>query len=266
MMNEKTPTVSVRIVVTVTYLLMLTLNALANALPLGGKNTGEISDGYPNLFAPAGVTFSIWGLIYLLLGLYVLYQLGILKGGARDGNKRLLTRIGILFAVSSLANSAWIFAWHYEKMPLSLVFMGVILLCLLFINKDTKKAVLNLREKFFIRLPFSIYFGWITVATIANVTIFLVSIGWEGFGISETFWMVLILFVGAAIGILTMFSQKDMAYGLVFLWAYGGILLKHVSEEGFQRAYPLIILSVGVCLFLFVMAEGYLFFAKKKDS
>lgn len=263
-MNEKTPTFSLRIIVTVTYLLMILMNALANILPINGKGTGEISDSYPNLFAPDGITFAIWGVIYLLLGLFVLYQLGILKGGARAGNSRLLTRIGIIFSISSVVNSLWILAWHYEEILISLLLMLVLLLCLIYINLQTKSAVLSLREKFFVRLPFSVYFGWITVATIANVTTLLVDVTWNGFGVSENLWTVLILFTGATIGILTMFSQKDMAYGAVLIWAYAGILYKHLKPEGFDRAYPMILLAAGASIFLFVMAEGYVFFSRKK--
>ncbi len=265
-MNEKTPTFSLRIIVTVTYLLMILMNALANILPINGKGTGEISDSYPNLFAPDGITFAIWGVIYFLLALFVLYQLGVLKGGTRAGNSRLLSRIGIIFSISSVVNSLWILTWHYEEITFSLLLMLILLLCLIYINLQTKSAVLSLREKFFVRLPFSVYFGWITVATIANVTTLLVDLNWKGFGISENLWTVLILFIGAAIGILTMFSQKDMAYGAVLIWAYGGILYKHLKPDGFDGAYPLIIFAAGASIFLFVMAEGYVFFTQKKKK
>lgn len=265
-MNEKAPNFSLRIIVTATYLLMILMNALANILPINGKGTGEISDSYPNLFAPDGITFAIWGVIYLLLGLFVLYQLGVFKGGARAGNSRLLSRIGIIFSISSVVNSLWILTWHYEEITFSLLLMLILLLCLIYINLQTKSAVLSLREKFFVRLPFSVYFGWITVATIANVTTLLVDQNWNGFGVSENLWTVLILFTGTAIGILTMFSQRDMAYGVVLIWAYGGILYKHLKPEGFDKAYPMILFAAGVSIFLFFMAEGYVFFSQKRTK
>jgi hypothetical protein len=263
-MNEKNPSAPIKITVVVTYAVMIIMNALANILPINGMDTGAISDAYPNLFAPAGITFSIWGLIYFLLALYVLYQLGVLKSGTREGNSNLLNRIGVLFSISSIANALWILAWHYQQLLLSLALMIVILVSLIAINLITRKAVLSGRERLFIRLPFSVYFGWITVATIANVTTLLVDIGWNGFGISESIWTIVILAVGATIGIATMFSFRDMAYGLVLIWAYGGILYKHISPDGFDQAYIFVIIAAAICISLFVMAEGYLFFSTKK--
>jgi len=264
-MNEKNPSTPIKITVVVTYAVMIIMNALANILPINGKGTGEVSDSYPNLFAPAGITFSIWGVIYLLLALYVLYQLGVIKSGSRGGNGNLLTRIGVVFSISSVANALWILTWHYDLILLSTVLMLVILGSLIMINFMTKNAVLSGKERLFIRLPFSVYFGWITVATIANVTTLLVDIGWNGFGISESIWTILILAVGAAIGIATMFSFRDMAYGVVLIWAYGGILYKHISPDGFDREYIFVIIAAAICVFLFVMAEGYLFFSTKKN-
>ncbi len=233
-MNEKTPSFAVKVLVAVTYAIMIIMNALANILPINNISTGDVSDLYPNLFAPAGITFSIWGVIYFLLALYVLYQFGILKSDKGEGNGNLLTKIGLLFSVSSIANAVWILTWHYGQILLSVFIMLVILVCLILINLLTRSATLSGREKLFVRLPFSIYFGWITVATIANVTALLVDIGWNGFGISEVIWTVIILAVGAAIAIATMFYMKDMAYGLVPIWAYAGILIKHLSDEGFD--------------------------------
>ncbi len=265
-MNEKTPSTPIKILVAGTYVVMIIMNALANILPINGRGTGEVSDAYPNLFAPSGFTFSIWGVIYFLLALYVLYQLGVLKSGTRDGNRNLLTRIGIVFSISSVANALWILTWHYDQILLSTVLMLVILFSLIAINFMTKNAVLSGRERLFIRLPFSVYFGWITVATIANVTTLLVDMGWNGFGISESIWTIMILAVGAAIGILTMFFFRDMAYGLVFIWAYSGILYKHISPDGFDGAYIFVIIAASISIFLFVMAEGYLFFSKRKKA
>ncbi|WP_312651778.1 tryptophan-rich sensory protein [Proteiniclasticum sp.] len=263
-MNEKTPSFAVKVLVAVTYAIMIIMNALANILPINNISTGDVSDLYPNLFAPAGITFSIWGVIYFLLALYVLYQFGILKSDKGEGNGNLLTKIGLLFSVSSIANAVWILTWHYGQILLSVFIMLVILICLILINLSTRNATLSGREKLFVRLPFSIYFGWITVATIANVTALLVDIGWNGFGISEVIWTVIILAVGAAIAIATMFSMKDMAYGLVPIWAYAGILIKHLSDEGFNGEYFTVIAAAAVCILLFIMAEGYLFFSSNK--
>ncbi len=247
---------SITVLVVVTFLSMIVVNALANLLPINGVDTGAVSNSYPNLFAPAALTFSIWGLIYLLLAGYTFYQLGIIN--KKDSiSKALLNKIGIVFSISSVANALWIFTWHYKMIYLSMVLMAIILICLIVIVEATRKESLTVKEKIFVKLPFSIYFGWITVATIANMTALLVSLGWNGFGISETIWTVIIVAVGAIIGIATILRNKDYAYGLVIIWAYIGILMKHVSSSGFASMYPAIITTVLIALSLVAVADVF---------
>lgn len=232
----------------ISYVLMIALNALANILPINGLGTGQISDAYPNLFAPAGITFSIWGIIYLLLGVYVIKRLGD-KSRQGDQNKRdVFKKIDLVFVISSVANALWIIAWHYLSFLVSLMLMLVILLCLMMASIILSKIKLSSSEWWTIKLPFSVYFGWITVAAIANVTTLLVSLGWQGFGLSNQIWMIMILIIGLIIGSVTLLKQKDIPYGLVIIWAYGGILLKHVSDTGFNREYPLVIATVGLSI------------------
>jgi hypothetical protein len=245
-----------------TFLGMITVNALANILPLNGISTGEISDSYPNLFAPAAPTFAIWGLIYLLLALYTLYLLGLFRG-RKPANETLLRRTGLVFIVINLLNAAWIFSWHYELIPLSMLLMVLLLLCLIDITLIIRAQKPVGREKFFVRLPFSVYFGWITVATIANATVLLVSLGWNGFGLSESFWTILVLAVGVLIGAVTTLRLKDAAYGLVLVWAYTGILYKHISPGGFDGQYPGVIAAAGIGILLFAAAVIYVL-AKKR--
>jgi hypothetical protein len=254
----------VKIITTVTFLGMVAVNALANILPINGVNTGQVSDAYPNLFAPAGLTFAIWGLIYLLLAGYTVYQLGFFQGYAYAVKKDLLQMIGIIFSVSSLANAAWIYAWHYGFFPLSMLLMIVLLVCLIAINQIINKETLSMREKMFIRLPFSVYFGWITVAAIANATMLLVSLGWNGFGIPEPVWVIAMIIAGMLIGAVTTIRNRDAAYDLVLVWAYSGILFKHTSTAGFAGQYPAIIITVAVCIFLLPAAAVYSMFAKPR--
>jgi hypothetical protein len=244
----------VRILLTVTYLAMVAVNYLANALPLNGRQTGEVSDAYENLFAPAGMTFSIWGVIYVLLALHILYQWGLFQKSS-SSNGPLLRKIGILFALSSLANTAWVFAWHYDQILLSTVLIATILVLLALITVMLRDRPLSTREQWFIRVPFSVYFGWLTVATVANITVLLVSIGWDGFGIAEPIWAVIIILVAAVIGTLTMVRNRDIAYGLVLLWAFTGIVIKHISADGFAGRYPEVIAATLVCMAVFVAAE-----------
>ncbi len=249
--------VLLKLFVVVTFVAMVVVNALANILPINGIGTGAVSDSYPNLFAPAGLTFSIWGLIYALLAAHTLYQLGLFRGKEKKANDDLLRRIGVVFSVSSLVNTAWIFSWHYRIIPLSMVLMATLLICLIYIVTVTSTQSLSMREKVLIRLPFSVYFGWITVATIANATTLLVSIGWNGSGIPEATWTIAILIVGALIGATTIMRFRDVAYGLVLVWAYAGILIKHTTASGFSGQYPSVIATVIGCIALFVAALVY---------
>jgi hypothetical protein len=242
----------------VVYLTMVTVNYLANALPINNRDTGDISDAYPNLFTPAGLTFSIWGLIYLLLGGYIAYQ--FTKGGQQK--EELLKKINLLFIATSLANISWIFAWHYDFIGLSVCIMAVLLVLLIKIADILRVEQLTAQEKIFVSTPFSVYFGWITVAAIANVTVFLVSIGRNGFGITDYIWTSIILLIGALIGILRMRKDKNIAYGLVLIWAYFGILFKHISISGFDSQYTSVIVTVIVCLVLFVFSTGRIIYKK----
>jgi hypothetical protein len=207
------------------------VNALANILPLNGITTGELSDLYPNLFVPAGLTFAIWGLIYVLLGIFVIYPL--IPSVRRDSQKvGFVQRIGPLFFISCLANIGWIFAWHYKVLPLSLVLMLMLLGCLLtiYLRLNIGKWQATRAEKYLVHLPFSVYLGWITIATIANTTAVLVNSGWTMWGLSEQFWAVAIIAIGTAIALSVLFTRKDPYYSLVVDWALLGILLKRLSD------------------------------------
>jgi hypothetical protein len=177
-----------------------------------------------------------------------------------------MEKVGGYFAVSSLANAAWIFAWHYDQIALSLLCMLIILVCLILINQAIKHVQLGARELFFIRLPFSVYFGWITVATIANVTTLLVGLDWNGFGIAEQTWTILILVVGMLIAAATIIRNRDVAYGLVPIWAYLGILIKHTSASGWSGQYPNVIVTVVASIILLILAvAGVVVFRRKEQ-
>jgi hypothetical protein len=235
---------------------MVAVNYIAVLLPLGGRETGEISDSYPNLFAPAGYAFSIWGVIYILLGIYVVYQLRRKEDG-------LVAGINRIFIVNALLNTSWIFAWHYDLIWLSLIIMVGLLITLIMIAEMLRGRTLDRREQWMVRVPFSVYFGWITVATIANVTVFLVYLGWDGFGLSEVFWTVAILLIGAVIGSWRMLRDRSVAYGLVLMWAYGAILVKHLDAGGFAGEYPSIIWTVALCLVVFAGTIVFMSINKK---
>ncbi|MFC1864767.1 hypothetical protein ACFLYG_02955, partial [Chloroflexota bacterium] len=214
------------------FLGTVVVNGLSNALPLNGKTAGELSDQYPNLFVPAGLTFSIWGVIYILLAIFVIY--GLIVATKKDTQKSpFIENIGVLFFISCLANMAWIFAWHYEIVPLSLVIMLILLVTLitLYLRLRIGRSDSPKTEKYLVHLPFSVYLGWITIATIANVTALLVYANWNTFGLGEPFWAIAVIIVGIGITLSVLFTRKDIFYCLVVDWSLLGILLKRLADS-----------------------------------
>jgi hypothetical protein len=206
---------------------LVVMNILANALPLNGQNTGEISDRFQVFFVPAGYVFAIWFLIYVGLIAFGIYQaLPAQKENAR------LRRIGYIFALSCLANISWLFFWHYEQFPLSLLAMLVLLVCLVvvYLRLGIGQTVVSTREKWLVDIPFSIYLGWITVATIANVTDVLYYLGWSGWGLSPQAWAVVMLAAAVIITGTMILTRGDTAYALVIIWAAAGIGVKQADS------------------------------------
>lgn len=253
-MNIKT----INIVTVIAYVIMIAVNYMAVFFPLGGRTTGEISYNYPNLFAPAGYAFSVWGIIYLLLGMYVIYQFRLNKN-------ELAEKVNRIFIVNALLNASWLFAWHYDLIWLSVIIMTGLLFTLIKIADILRTNVIAPKERWFVRLPFSVYFGWITVAAIANVIVFLVYIGWNGTGISEVFLTVTALLTGTCIGLWRMLKDRFLPYGLVLIWGYGAVLAKHLSAVGFDGQYPIIIGTVAVCLLVFTVTILFIT-VKTKDN
>jgi hypothetical protein len=202
----------------------IAINGLANALPLNDLTTGEISDRFDVYFVPAGYVFSIWGVIYLGLIAFALYQA---LPSQRDNPR--LERVGALFALSCIANIAWLFLWHYEIFPLTLVAMVALLglLISIYLRLGMGREDVPAAERWLVRLPFSLYLGWVSVATIANVTSVLDYLGWNGWGIREAAWAVVMLVIGAILTTVVGLSRRDVTYALVIVWAFAGIAVKH---------------------------------------
>lgn len=236
-----------RLVALLTFLFMLVMNALATTLPLNGQSTNEISDRYDTLFAPIGFTFAIWGIIYLTLGVYTVVQL--------VADNALIREITPWFIASNLLNGVWIIAWHYELLWLAAIIIVALLLTLMKINTRTTKQRPELGSTLTIRMPFAIYFGWVTVATVANISALLVQAGLgDGFWLSAEGWTIVILVVAALIGIVTSWVNTSPAYVGVFVWAYWGILSRHLSPEEWDQQYPSIIVTTQILLALLAFA------------
>ena len=209
-----------------TVLLALTVNFLAVTLPLNGQDTGEISDRFQVYFVPAGYVFSIWSVIFIGWIAFTIYQL---LPAQRDNPR--LRRLGYLFALSNLANAAWLFCWHYNQFGLSVIVMLALLGLLIasYLRLNVNRRDVPASEYWSVDVLFSIYLGWITVATVANISDWLYFIGWDGFGIAPQVWAVIMLGVASLLGLGMALARRDVGYLSVLVWAFIGIAIKQTS-------------------------------------
>lgn len=231
----------------------ITLNALANILPINGLNTGEVSALYPNAFVPDGFTFSIWSVIYSLLLAFVIYSSILeLRPGSSEKNRQLAAAISPLFWVTCLLNGFWIIAWHYLQLTLSLGIMLLFLVTLIAIFAKINEARPHITAvgKWLLALPFVIYLAWICVATIANTTALLVHIEWQAFGISAANWASIMLGVALLLALWVLFRFRQPAFALVVAWAAWGI---NRSQE---LSYPQVATVAAAAAIICVVAAA----------
>jgi hypothetical protein len=224
---DMTKNIGRQIMVIAAVAVTIIINALSETLPINGLGTGQISDNFKVFFVPSGYVFSIWGVIYLGFVAYAIYQ--ALR--SQRENPRLKSIAG-LFVLSSLANCAWIFLWHYEVFGWTLVAMFTLLisLILIYLRLGIGKTQVSRAETWTVRVLFSIYLGWITVATIANVTDVLAYWHWGGWGIAPQSWAAIMLGVAVLVAAAMTFTRRDVAYLVVLVWAFVGIAVKFPTE------------------------------------
>ena len=229
----------------VALLVTIGVNGLATGLPLGGRTTGQISDSFPVLFTPAGYVFGIWGVIYLALLGFVIFQ----SLPAQRNNPRL-ERIGYWFVASCVFNSIWIFLWQYEIFPLTILAMLGLLVSLIVIYQHLGIGLLRVsgQETWLVNVPFGIYLGWVSVATIANVAVLLYYLGWGGWIISPVAWTLIVLLVATGLGITLIFIRREVAYPLVLVWAFAGIYVKQAATPVVAMIAALLALVLLVLL------------------
>lgn len=232
----------------------LVVNYLANALPINGIDTAMISNKYYNEFAPAGLTFSIWGIIYsLILGLIV-WQ--FIKQS--ELKNKAIQQFSPYFIANCLLNAAWLFSWHYEMFLLSVVLMGGILYTLVQLNRiESKEIASNLPQKWLLQSAFGIYLGWICIATIANITTFLVSVDFNKLGLTDTFWTGTVIGVGSITAAMLVVRYKNIYIGLAVIWALIGIVIRQNQLHQHFTAISWAALTYGLA----VVAS--LFYAKR---
>ncbi|NPD87344.1 MAG: hypothetical protein HGN29_01390 [Asgard group archaeon] len=251
------------------------VNALSSVGLINNVDPGTLSDNIPNFFVPSGLTFSIWGVIYIGLAALAVYStVALFK--KREEESYFLNKMGIEFIVASIANITWIFLWHYQTpanymVEFSLVAMVILLAALLtmYIRLGIGKEEVSKKEKWFVHIPISLYLGWITIATVANATAVLVDLSinkllYLSYGLTEVYWTNFMLLVATIITLLMLFIRKDIAYSLVVIWAFVGILTKRISDIPTQLE---IITTSAIGIGLILVMIGYITYKliKKKS-
>jgi translocator protein len=242
------------LIASILFIAMITVNALANALPINGLDTGEVSELYPNLFTPSGITFSIWSVIYFFLtgGVVVMWT---------NRNSSLMQRLLPLFCASCLLNLSWILVWHYLLPGVSVMIMLMLLSVLINIFLKLQEANdLDATKKIWLKFPFTIYMAWISVATIANISAFLVSLDWAGGFLSEEIWTVIMIFVAAALAFIITTKFHAYWFSAVVIWALLGIFVRRQESEYDYIIYASIVLSFALAINIFYLMQ------KKKRS
>ncbi len=232
------------------------VNILANIIPFGGNYTGDIADNIPNLFVPSGLTFAIWGVIYILAVLFTLYQLADLFGKI-ETKSDYIQNISFWFILGSIGNIAWIFLWHYELILWSMIPILVLFISLLmiYLRLDIGKSDASKQERYYVHLPISVYFGWLTVATIANLTAVLVTLEVGDLFLGEVLWTILVIVVAMILTLLVLYKRSDVGYSLVIIWALLGIVLK--QYESYQ--------SIGITAILaMILITGFMIYKINK--
>lgn len=223
------------------------INYLSNTGIFNNETMATISAKYQNLFTPAGYAFSIWGLIYIGLLGFVIYFGPFIKN--TDDKEKIILNVGWWFIVSCVANSLWVFTWLYEYTFLTIPIMVLLFISLLKIIGNNRGLIesKNFRTAIFLRVPFYIYSGWISVALIADVAAYLKKIQWSGFGISETSWTVLMFVVAAIIHLYMVWKINMTAFALVAVWAL--IAIAVANKDSNHMVY---ISAIITAIFIFV--------------
>ena len=234
------------------------MNGLAISLPLNGKTTKELSDKYPNLFVPAGITFSIWSVIYLMLLIFCIYQIrSLFSKNPEPHLAMILKAIGYLFVLNATFNALWIVAWHYEILPLSILLMFGILGTLVQINKNLKpiQPYLSGGIKVVVKAAFGLYFGWICIAAIANATALLVAYGIMPTSLSGQSWACIMILVGSSVGFISTINVRNGFVGLAIIWALIGIIIAR-NQDIIYYKYIVYSAAFGILMMISAMLMG----------
>ncbi|MCW5519033.1 tryptophan-rich sensory protein [Aureitalea sp. L0-47] len=239
----------------ITFVSVVVVNYFSNTGEMNNTTIGEVSGDLTTLFTPAGYAFSIWGVIYLFLLGFVIYQGRSLFVSVKDDD--FILKTGGWFILSNLANAAWVFCWLYGYTAWSVVCIFLLLFSLLkiVVNNNMERWDAPLPVIAFLWWPFVIYSGWVTVACIANVSAWLQKIGWDGFGISETIWTVIMIVIAGIINFWITWSRNMREFALVGAWALVAIAIANWESNSTVKISALV---VAAFLFLSSSYHGFI--------
>jgi len=235
----------------VAFLVQLCMTVLIQLKQVSDYTVGEVSEKYPSLFTPAGITFSIWGIIYLSLAVFCLYHIASAWAKPANHPANIATeRMGEWFILANLAAAFWLLSWVYEEIGLSVTLIFIQLLCLVAIHQrlgmyDTRAGAAS---RWLTQFPLSIYFGWITIATMANVSSYLNATPWDGWGLDPVDWTTILIGVAVFIAILVMAIRRNVLFGLVIAWGLYGIILKRMEVDSVLYYHILRTAWIGISL------------------
>ncbi len=238
------------------FVFMMVINGASEAIPLNGQTSAEISNRLPIFFVPANYVFSIWGVIYTLLIIFIVYQ-----ALPSQRENPYLQKIGYWFAFTCIANGTWLVLFHYNLFALSMVAMSILLAALIVIYTRIEVGIGNVSNatRWCIQIPFSTYLGWITVATVANAAYVLYDAKWNGFGLSGEVWAAIMLVIATVITLTIIVTRRDIAYSAVLLWALVGIVIK-------QSGVPLVAGTAGVVAAVILLVLVWRLFTGRGDN
>ena len=238
----------------ITFSATLYVNYLAGTGELNNLSSAEISAFYPTLFTPAGFTFSIWGIIYLLNLSFVLVQVYKLIKCSGDFNKRL----NMTYILVCAFNMLWLYSFHYQLLLASVIIMVGMLSSLIYTVVITNSSRTQSKISYVEFVVFSVYLGWISVATIANISIWLVDLGFTHNNPSIIAMMV--MSVGVALAIWQNYRMKNYWYGLVIIWAFYGIYVARSTDFANGANAVMIAALAGMAL---VMVSSFYHLSRK---
>ncbi len=240
-MDAVKKTSSLRWIVLISVLLNIAVNVLSNYFLINGKTIEEITRHYDNMFTPAGFTFSIWGIIYLSYLAYAFYQLL----PSQRANP-IYDRLAPGFIMANILGSVWLIVFSYELISLSLLVIITLLITAIILFRKVNEAASPKKCRKSIIIPFSLLFGCISVATLANFSAWLVYMGWAGGEQEQRTWTVMLILIAIAAGVYVSLKYKDWLYPLVVVWACLGIW--SVNREFNDSVSKAAIITGGILL------------------